>query len=303
MRDEFPINFIPTGSLSLDLALGTGGLPCGHITEIYGPDSSGKTTLCLHLLAEAQELGVECALIDVDGSLDLGHAQRCGVKANQLFIAATENAEQALEITLTLAQSGIMLLIVVDSISALVSKAEQSIPYGEVRNVPNQDLISRTLRKLRKPINRSGTAIVFTNHNEQTRAPVYHNLSTNPARLSLKLHSAVRLGLNIKKLIQLGGIVIGQRVLVDVRKNRFSPYHQPSELDIMYNDGIEKSGDLLTFGERCGIIKKLGQHYIYQDYLLGNQESALRRFQEDTILRASIERSIRQRSLPVAIWK
>jgi recombination protein RecA len=234
MAGAMNINFIPTGSLPLDLALGTGGLPRGRISEISGAESSGKTTLCLHLIAEAQKLGVECAFIDIDGALDPSYARRCGVDTNKLYVAEPGYAEQALEITDSLAHCSAVALIVVDSISALVSRAELDIPLGETYRDPSQDLLSRTLRRLRGPIRQNDAALVFTTRTAWKRGPVYHKLASNPARLSLRLHCAVCLALRTQKLIQEAGEVVGQRVLVEVVKNRFSPYRQQAELDIIY---------------------------------------------------------------------
>jgi recombination protein RecA len=303
MMDASATRFIPTGSLRLDLALGTGGLPGGHITEIFGPASSGKTTLCLHLLSEAQKLGGECAFIDIDGDLEPGYAQRCGVGPNQLYVTVPEHAEQALEIITTLACSGAMSLIVVDSISALISKGELNAPYGESRTDRSQDLISKALRRLRGPIRQNGTALVFTNRIKGVRRPIYHKLASNPARLALKLHSAVRLALEVKNLIQKEGSTAGQRITVEIRKNRFSPYHQPVELDIMYNDGIANTGDLLALGLQGGVIQQNGERYTFQERLIGaDQEGATQWLKGDAALRAAIEKSIRQRYFPAATW-
>ncbi len=295
--------FIPTGSLRLDLALGTGGLPRGRITEIYGPEACGKTTLCQHLIAEAQRLGGECAFIDVEGALDPGYARRCGVHTERLYVAEPDCAEQALEITETLARSGALTLIVVDSISALVPKGEMVTALGESWRDESEDMLSRMLRRLRHPIQRNGAVLVFTNQALSRRTSIYHKLASNPARLALKLHCAVSLSLQPLHFIQEGGNVIGQRIRVKIPKNRYAPYQHSTELDIMYNVGIVKTGELFSLGVQCGAIQRPGKHYSFRDVQLGaSQEMVAERLQNDAHLRAAIEQAIRQRILPVATW-
>ena len=306
-------DFIPTGSLDLDLGLGTGGLPRGRITEIFGPESIGKTTLCLHLIAEVQKryhkpggnpgvLGnqVDCAFIDIDGTLKPEYARRCGVQPENLYIAEPSDAEQALGITETLARSGAMILIVVDAINTLVSRTEINTPLGGEYREPGDDLLSRTLRKLKRPIRENNTSLVFTHRTPDHYRTIYHKLSTNPARLAIKLHSAVRLKLSPLCMINNDGEIVGQQIQVEVQKNRFWPYHHTTKLDIMYNDGIESTGSLCALAVQYGVIRRTKKYYTFQGLKLGvDKNTVITKLKKDTHLRAAIEQAIRQRFLPV----
>lgn len=306
---------LSTGSLCLDLALGIGGLPRGRIIEIYGVESVGKTTLCLHLISQAQkphhipthsqdnlDLHVDalnCALIDVDGTLDPDYARRCGVQPEHLYIAEPEYAEQALEITESLARSGTMTLIIVDSVSTLVSQHELNTTLGQDYREPSQDLLSKALRKLRRPIQHNNTTLVFTNRTPMFGNTIYHRLASNPARLSLKLHSAVRLKLSPQHLIYRADEIVGQQILVEVQKNRFWPYHHTTKLDIMYNDGIVSFGSLFDLAIQFGLIRREGGYYTFQGNKLGiDKDASTIRLKVDTRLRTSIEQAIRRRYLP-----
>jgi recombination protein RecA len=292
-------HFIPTGSLRLDLALGTGGLPRGRVTEIHGPEGCGKTTLCHHLIAEAQKLGGECAFIDVEGALDPGYARRCGVCTERLYVSQPDCAEQALEITETLTRSGSLALIVVDSIRALVSKYELDIPLGESWRDQSNEMLSKMLHRLRQTIHRNDLTLIFTNQLHSRRGPIYHKLASNPARLALKLHSAVSLSLQTQHWIYAGSEVVGQRIRVTVSKNRYAPYQHSAELDIMYSAGIVTTGELFDLGVQCGAIQRQGGQYRFRNVPLGaSQEAVTKRLQNDAHLRTAIGNVIRQRLLP-----
>ena len=299
--------FIPTGSLKLDLALGTGGLPRGRITEISGPESSGKTSLCLQLIANAQKFNryqagknnpSNCAFIDVDGCLDPKQADRYNIMTKHLYVIEPNSAEQALEITKSLAISGTMLLIIIDSINALVSEKEFMVPIGDEWSDTSQELLSQALRKIDRPIRQNGTAVIFTNHTRGTYRPIYHQLSSNPARLALRLHSSVRLGLHLREIIYEDGSAVGQRVQLEILKNRYSPYQHVAELDIMYNVGIDETGELLDLGVKSGVIQIKGNQIIYRGKLLGtDRRMAKSQIDKDSSLRYKIEAAIRQRYL------
>ena len=296
---------ISSGSLKLDISLGCGGLPRGRIVEISGPESSGKTTLCQHIIAEAQKAGGRCVFIDADHSLDLSYAALCGVHLNQLYLAEPKCEEQALQIIEILARTGAIAVIAVDTLSALAPQAEMAAGIGAASSGLEQRLLSLALRKLAATIEKTHTLILLTCQAYPRSDTGYSNLSYNPASLSLKLNASVRLGLQplhpIRNIRKKGG-VIGNRVRIDVKKNKLDPLFQPIEVDIMYNEGISKNGDILDLGVQLMLITRQGSVYTYRGLPLGeDREDAVDYLRENPPISCEIEQIIRQRYLPPAL--
>ena len=266
---QLAVEVIPTGALSLDIALGVGGIPRGRITEIYGPEASGKTTICQHIVAEAQKLGGTCAFIDMEHALDPSYASRCGVDVDNLLISQPDTGEQALEITETLVRSGAIDVIVIDSVAALVPRAEIEGDMGDSPMGMQARLMSQAMRKLSGAIKQTNTAVVFTNQLRQKIGVVFGNPETTTGGMALKFYSSVRLDIRRIQQIKLGSEIIGNRTRVRVVKNKVSPPFRTSEFDIMYNEGISKVGDLLDLGTELEIIDKRGSFYSYGDIRLG----------------------------------
>jgi len=294
---------IPTGSLWLDLSLGNGGLPRGKFVEIYGPATSGKSTLCQSIISEAQQLGLDCAYIDVDHTFDIAYAQRCGVNPETLYFSDPENAEQALDITHTLATSGAVSLIVVDSVSALITSAELKTPMGEITADTSQELLSATLRRLSATIRNNATTIIFTNQVNPTGGAIYHKLATNTARLALKLQSTIRLELAPAEPIPEENGEHTWLMRIKIVKNSPSPCLQSLELDIMYNDGIVKTGEIFDLGVQANIITvkvdQQGPTIRYKDTHLGANRREVQHFLElNPKVSKQIEWAIRHKEYP-----
>ncbi|UCD99929.1 MAG: recombinase RecA [Chloroflexota bacterium] len=292
------VDIIPTGSLSLDIALGTGGIPRGRITEIYGPESSGKTTICQHIVAEAQQLGGTCAFIDMEHALDPSYASRCGVNVESLLISQPDMGEQALEITETLVRSGAVDVIIIDSVAALVPRAEIEGDMGDSPMGMQARLMSQALRKLSGAIKQTNTAVVFTNQLRQKIGVMFGNPETTTGGMALKFYSSVRLDVRRIQSIKLGSEIIGNRTRVRVVKNKVAPPFRTAEFDIMYNEGISKSGDVLDLATELSLIDKRGSFYSYGDIRLGQgRENAKSFLRENPDMMAEIDLAIRQQTL------
>ncbi|MCS6872857.1 MAG: recombinase RecA [Anaerolineae bacterium] len=288
------VQAIPSGSLALDIALGVGGIPRGRITEIYGPESSGKTTVCLHVIAEAQRLGGACAFIDMEHALDPSYAARIGVNVNSLWIAQPDYAEQALEICEALIRSAAFDVIVLDSVAALVPKAEIEGEMGESFVGVQARLMSQALRKLSGAISNSKTVMMFTNQLREKVGVVYGSPEVTTGGRALKFYASVRLDIRRVQSIKAGEEDIGSHVRVRVTKNKVAPPFREAEFDIMFNEGISKVGDILDIGAAIGVIEKRGAFFRYGDQLLGQGREAAKAFlKENPAIAQTIERAIR----------
>jgi len=272
---------IPTGSVSLDLALGVGGIPRGRVTEIFGPEASGKTTLCLHVIAEAQKRGGMAAFVDAEHALDPERAKGIGVNIDDLLISQPDTGEQALEIVETLVRSGGLDVVVVDSVAALVPRAEIEGEMGDSMMGVQARLMSQALRKLTGAIAKSKTAVIFTNQIRQKIGVMFGNPETTPGGLALKFYSSVRLDMRKIGTIKVGEEVIGSRHRVRVVKNKVAPPFRMVEFDIMNEGGISKSGDLLDLAAEKGVVLKSGAFYRYQEGILGQGREAAKKFLEE----------------------
>ena len=264
-----PVEVIPTGSVALDVALGCGGLPRGRIIEIYGPESSGKTTLTLHAIAEAQRMGGVCAFIDAEHALDTDYARRLGVTLEDLLVSQPDCGEQALEICDTLVRTGAIDLIVVDSVAALTPRAEIEGDMGDAHMGVQARLMSQALRKLTAVISKTRTTIVFINQLRQKIGVVYGNPETTTGGNALKFYCSVRLDIRRKKAIKRGEETIGSEVKVKVVKNKCAPPFREAEFEILYGSGINKLGELADTAEKLGLMEKSGTWYSYEGERIG----------------------------------
>ena len=288
------IAVIPTGSVSLDIALGVGGLPRGRVAEIFGPEGSGKTTLGQHIIAQAQKMGGRAAYIDVEHALDPAYAQTCGVNLGDLYIAQPDTGEEALEITETLVRSGAIDVIVIDSVAALVPRAEIEGEMGDAHVGLQARLMSQALRKLTGAIGRTGTVVVFINQLREKVGIIFGNPEVTPGGRALKFYSSVRIDLRRTETIKQGEKAIGTRIKAKVVKNKVAPPFRIAEFDIMFNSGISREGDLVDLGTKLEVIKKSGAFFSYGDIRLGQgRESAKVYLQQHPEVAQEIEQKIR----------
>ncbi len=289
---------ISTGSLSLDIALGVGGVPRGRITEIFGPESSGKTTICQHIVAEAQRRGGNAAYIDMEHALDPGYAAKCGVDIDNLLVSQPDTGEQALEITETLVRSGGVDVVVIDSVAALVPRAEIEGDMGDPTMGVHARLMSQALRKLSGAINQTKTTVVFTNQLRQKIGVMFGNPETTTGGQALKFYASIRLDVRRIQAIKVGAEIIGNRTRVKVVKNKVAPPFRTAEFDIMYNEGISKAGDVLDLATQFEIVQKRGAFFSYGDARLGQgRENAKEYIRQNPELLAEIENVIRQKAI------
>ncbi len=287
-----------TGSLSLDIALGAGGIPRGRVTEIYGPEGSGKTTVCLHTVAEAQKTGGVAAFIDMEHALDPVYAARVGVDIDNLLVSQPDTGEQALEITETLVRSGGIDVVVIDSVAALVPRSEIEGDMGDSTMGVQARLMSQALRKLSGAINQTKTAVIFTNQLRQKIGVMFGNPETTTGGQALKFYASVRLDVRRIQAIKVGDEVIGNRTRVKVVKNKIAPPFRTAEFDIMFNEGISKSGDVLDLATKFEVVQKRGAFFSYGDIRLGQgRENAKEYLRQNLDLMGEIDTVIRQKAL------
>ncbi|MEX2547133.1 MAG: recombinase RecA [Chloroflexota bacterium] len=272
------VDAIPTGSIALDLAIGVGGVPRGRITEIFGPESSGKTTLCQHVLAEAQKRGGVVAFIDVEHALDPAYARSCGVNVDELLVSQPDTGEQALEITETLIRSGGVDCVVVDSVAALVPRAEIEGEMGDSSMGMQARLMSQALRKLTGAVSRSNTALVFTNQLREKIGVMFGSPETTPGGRALKFYASVRLDIRRIETIKNGTESIGSRVRVKVVKNKVAAPFRVAEFDVMYGEGISREGGLLDVGVASDLVSKTGAWFNYGELRLGQGREQAKEF-------------------------
>ena len=288
------VEAIPTGALSLDIALGIGGIPRGRIIEIFGPESSGKTTLALHMIAEAQKLGGEAAFIDAEHALDPVYAKHLGVDIDNLIVSQPDTGEQALEIAEALVRSGAIDIIVIDSVAALVPKAEIDGDMGDSHVGLQARLMSQALRKLASVINKSKSVIVFINQLREKIGVMFGNPETTPGGRALKFYSSVRLDIRKIETMKQDGEVVGNRAKVKVVKNKVAPPFREAEFDIVYGKGISKVGNILDLGVNLDIVNKSGAWFSYGDIRLGQgRENAKKYLEEHPNITAEIEKRVR----------
>jgi recombination protein RecA len=291
------VSSIPTGSLALDLALGVGGIPRGRVSEIYGPEASGKTTLCQHIVAEAQRTGGVCAFIDMEHALDPSYAARCGVNVDDLYISQPDTGEQALEIAETLVRSGAVDLVIIDSVAALVPRAEIEGDMGDATMGMQARLMSQALRKLSGAIKQTNTAVIFTNQLRMKIGVMFGNPETTTGGRALKFYASVRLDMRRIESIKVGSEVVGNRVRVRVVKNKVAPPFKVAEFDIMYNDGISKVGDILDLGVQFDALEKRGSYYSHGETRLGQgRESAKEFLRANPEIAEAVETAIRSQA-------
>ena len=288
------VETIPTGSLSLDLALGLGGLPKGRVVEIYGPESSGKTTVTLHMVAEVQKRGGIAGFIDAEHALDPSYARRIGVDIDNLYISQPDNGEQALEITEMMVRSGAVDIIVVDSVAALVPKAEIDGDMGDSHVGLQARLMSQALRKLTAIISKSNCIVIFINQLREKVGVMFGSPETTTGGRALKFYSSIRMDIRRIEAIKQGGEIVGNRTRVKVVKNKVAPPFKEAEFDIMFGKGISREGDILDLAANTGIVNKSGAWYSYNDAKIGQgRENTKNYFRENPEIMEEIEHKVR----------
>ncbi len=288
-----PVEAISTGSLTLDAAIGVGGVPRGRIVEIFGPESSGKTTVCLHIIAEAQKRGGIAAFVDAEHALDVQYAQRLGVDLNNLLLSQPEFGEQALEIVETLVRSGAVDVIVIDSVAALTPRVEIEGEMGDAQVGLQARLMSQAMRKLSAAIGRSNTVVVFTNQLRSKIGVLYGNPETTTGGNALKYYASVRIDLRRKDVIKEGTEIVGSRIRFKVVKNKVAPPFKEGEFDILYSEGISRLNELIDLGLEHGIISRSGSWLAYGEERVQGREALRKLLQEDAALRQRLEQSVR----------
>ena len=289
------IETISTGSISLDLATGVGGVPKGRIVEIYGPESSGKTTLTLHIVAEAQKKGGKCAFIDAEHALDPVYAKNLGVKVDELLVSQPDTGEQALEICDMLARSGALDVIVIDSVAALVPKAEIQGEMGDSHMGLQARLMSQALRKIAGTVNRSNTCVIFINQLREKIGVMFGNPETTTGGNALKFYASVRIDIRRTQAIKEGDNHIGNRVKVKIVKNKVAPPFRTTEFDLMFGEGISKTGEIVDLCVEMGIVKKSGSWFSYGDTKLGQgRESVKQLLRDNPELSDELEEKLRE---------
>jgi len=293
------VDAIPTGALSLDIALGIGGVPRGRVVEIFGPDASGKTTLTLQIIAEAQKKGGSAAFIDVEHALDPTYAQKLGVNINELLVSQPDSGEQALEIAETLVRSGALDVVVVDSVAALVPRAEIEGEMGDQQMALQARLMSQALRKLTAAISKSRTCMIFINQLREKVGIMFGNPEVTPGGRALKFYASVRMDIRRVEAIKDADVEIGNRVRVTVKKNKVAPPFRKAEFDIIYGQGISKEGCVLDAGTEQGIIEKSGTWFTFEGQKLGQGRENSRKFlKENPKVSEEIEKKIREKLVP-----
>jgi recombination protein RecA len=294
-KQHVDIDAISTGSIGLDAALGVGGLPKGRIIEVFGPESSGKTTLALHVVAEAQKKGGICAYIDAEHAMDPEYAQKLGVNINDLLISQPDTGEQGLEITESLVRSGKVTVVVVDSVAALTPKDEIEGDMGASHMGKQARLMSQALRKLTGIVAKSGTMVIFINQIRMQIGVMFGNPETTPGGKALKFYASVRIDIRRIAQIKKGEEIVGGRVRVKVVKNKVAAPFKQTEFDLIYNEGISQEGEMIALGEKMKIIQKSGTSYAYGDVKLGRGYDATRTFlKENPKIKQEILEKIRQ---------
>ncbi len=288
-----PVEAISTGSLSLDAAIGVGGVPRGRIVEIFGPESSGKTTVCLHIIAEAQKHGGVAAFVDAEHALDIQYAQRLGVDLNTLLLSQPEFGEQALEIVETLVRSGAVDVIVIDSVAALTPRVEIEGEMGDAQVGLQARLMSQAMRKLSAAIGRSNTVVIFTNQLRSKIGVLYGNPETTTGGNALKYYASVRIDLRRKDVIKEGAEIVGSRIRFKIVKNKVAPPFKEGEFDILYSEGISRLNELIDLGLEHGLIVRSGSWLTYGDERVQGREAFRKLLQEDSALRRRLEQAIR----------
>jgi recombination protein RecA len=290
-----PVEAISTGSLSLDYAIGIGGIPRGRITEIYGPESSGKTTICLHVIAEAQKRGGMAAFIDAEHAVDIKYAAQLGVDVNNLLLAQPEFGEQALEIVETLVRSGAVDVVVIDSVAALTPRVEIEGEMGDAQMGSQARLMSQAMRKLNAAIGRSNAIVIFTNQLRSKIGVIYGNPETTTGGNALKFYASVRIDIRRKEVLKDGNDIVGNRVRAKIIKNKVAPPFKEVEFDVMYNEGISKIGDTLDMAIEQGMIQKSGSWFTFGEERVQGRDALKKILTENAALFATLDTQLREK--------